>query len=120
MKQTVLIIILALISSIKCEMEQLKEVACWKRSYGRGIGSFQCGKNDEKDGWLCYPKCAENFNGMGPVCWETVCPKDKPINCGLSCTKTTEACGRLISLHLLTPVLSFTVPIRPCNGTKIP
>ena len=37
-----------------------------------GIGSFKCGIDEEKNGLLCYPKCEENYVGVGPVCWESV------------------------------------------------
>ncbi len=40
-------------------------------SYGRGAGKpMGCGSNKEKDGALCYPKCKDGYNGVGPVCWE--------------------------------------------------
>merc|ERR1719469_77557 len=49
--------------------------SCWKRAYGRGVGKVisSCPSDKEKDGALCYPFCKDNFNGVGPVCWEN-CP----------------------------------------------
>lgn len=46
---------------------------CWKNAYGRGVGRpiNSCpDEAPERDGLLCYPKCRENFTGLGPVCWE--------------------------------------------------
>ena len=33
---------------------------CWKRTYGRGVGApiSDCPSDQDKDGGLCYPKCA--------------------------------------------------------------
>lgn len=48
---------------------------CWRRSFGRGAGSVpkDCAANEEKDGGLCYAKCAPGMKGVGPVCWSD-CP----------------------------------------------
>ena len=32
-----------------------------------------CDEGWEQSGWLCYPKCKDNFHGRGPVCWQN-CP----------------------------------------------
>jgi hypothetical protein len=47
---------------------------CWRQSYGRGVGTIptECPEQD-KNGALCYDKCAAGFDGAGPVCWEQ-CP----------------------------------------------
>lgn len=47
---------------------------CWKRSYGRGVGTIpgSCGEYD-KSGLLCYPKCRDNYKGVSFVCWQN-CP----------------------------------------------
>ena len=67
-----LIVFIVVFVVVNCELEQLQDVACWKRSYGRGVGSFKCGKDDEKNGLLCYQKCDDGYTGVGPVCWESV------------------------------------------------
>jgi hypothetical protein len=49
---------------------------CWKRSQGRGVGIPLTTCSDaspDKNGQLCYPKCAPSYDGNGPVCWK-VCP----------------------------------------------
>jgi hypothetical protein len=42
----------------------------WKSSYGRGAGSLPgCAAGQELDAGLCYPPCADGFDGVGPLCW---------------------------------------------------
>ena len=50
-------------------------VGCTKPTYGRGAGTIpkNCPDGQENDAALCYPKCSENFYGVGPVCWGS-CP----------------------------------------------
>jgi hypothetical protein len=40
-------------------------------SYGRGVGTPRnnCGPDKEYDAGLCYDKCADDFHGVGPMCW---------------------------------------------------
>lgn len=41
-----------------------------RQSKGRGAGKpMGCAGNQEKDGALCYTKCKNGYNGVGPVCW---------------------------------------------------
>eukprot|EP00128_Syssomonas_multiformis_P004346 Colp12_sorted_trinity150504_noHs@26778 len=50
------------------------DTACWKSSYGRGVGKpvDSCpSDNPDKSGLLCYPNCQEGYYGNGPVCWGT-------------------------------------------------
>lgn len=46
---------------------------CWKDTRGRGMGKVvhECATGLELSGLLCYPPCKDDFNGVGPVCWET-------------------------------------------------
>lgn len=51
---------------------------CTKKSYGRGVGvPLICSPDEDLDGGLCYPKCANGFSGVGPVCWQN-CPPGFP------------------------------------------
>ena len=45
--------------------------SCWLKTKGRGVGKVitDCPADKDKSGALCYPKCKENFKGVGPVCW---------------------------------------------------
>ena len=59
--------------------------ACWKNSYGRGVGTIppNCNPGMDKQAGLCYKKCDPGFNGVGPVCWKS-CPsgyKDDGATC---------------------------------------
>jgi len=47
--------------------------ACWKDAQTRGVGKpvHDCPDKDEEScGLLCYPKCQDGFQGVGPVCWQ--------------------------------------------------
>jgi hypothetical protein len=46
---------------------------CYKTaSYDRGIGiEANCANDQEKNGLVCYPRCASGYKGVGPVCWTT-------------------------------------------------
>ena len=69
---------------------------CWVDAYGRGVGKpyHFCDNPDypDKSGLLCYPKCKENFKGVGPVCWQN-CP-DGYRDDGAYCYKLTRTYGR--------------------------
>lgn len=42
------------------------------KSYGRGVGTpgiLQCDSDKVTDAGLCYKKCRDEYNGVGPVCW---------------------------------------------------
>ena len=66
-------------------LKTLLDGACWRDSFGRGVGEpvSDCTSDQEKDGALCYPKCDEGYKGVGPVCWETCRPgfEDRGIFC---------------------------------------
>ncbi len=65
---------------------------CWRQSYGRGVGEpLSTCPNADKDGLLCYPLCKDNYNGVGPVCWQK-CPSGMPDR-GVTCEKVTYGRG---------------------------
>jgi len=70
-----------------------QEDLCWKKSYGRGVGTVptDCSSTQDKDAGLCYPKCPAGYKGVGPVCWQS-CP-DGFRDDGAFCAKP-EAYGR--------------------------
>lgn len=42
-----------------------------KVAYGRGVGvPMSCGSDQEYDAGLCYQRCADGYDGVGPVCWK--------------------------------------------------
>lgn len=69
-------------------------VSCQKDSYGRGVGTIPtgCSGGKENQAGLCYKKCSTGKKGVGPVCWETKCPANYPVNCGLSCAVSSSKC----------------------------
>lgn len=83
-----------------------------KASYGRGAGTpMTCSDTEELDGALCYPKCDNGFDGVGPVCWQ-VCP-DGYTDDGAFCRKDAviiakESYGRGAG----------TLPAMSCNGNE--
>jgi hypothetical protein len=65
---------------------------CAKDFYLRKTMTPHCSAGREYDAGLCYDKCrADNYKGIGPVCWEQ-CPPDTPVNCGAMCGETVFSC----------------------------
>ncbi len=61
-------------------------------SYGRGVGhSLRCSNSYEQSGPMCYPKCDEGFDGIGPVCRQ-ICPSTHSYSCFTGCSKTKQLC----------------------------
>jgi hypothetical protein len=56
---------------LTCRLDNIRA----KPSYGRGVGSVptSCGAGRVNDTGLCYPQCASNYRGVGPLCWQ-FCP----------------------------------------------
>ena len=66
-------------------------ISCDKSSYGRTAGTpLGCKTGEEEDAALCYPPCKDDFNGVGPVCWEN-CPSNT-TECGALCLAEGEEC----------------------------
>lgn len=65
---------------------------CWKRTVTRGVGAIptEC-PGGEKNGLLCYPKCAAGYYGVGPVCWQS-CPSGFRDD-GALCTRDVKIIG---------------------------
>lgn len=87
---------------IKTQVDaQNRPLACWRDSYGRGVGKIpDCGPNQEKSGLLCYSKCnadsrrdrGANYKNVAGVCWAG-CPSGYR-NDGAFCRKTRMEYGR--------------------------
>jgi len=65
---------------------------CQKDSYTNGAGYVlnYCGSK-EMDAGLCYNKCPEGYNGVGPLCWKTCPPGWKDT--GAQCQKDSYTNG---------------------------
>jgi len=44
-----------------------------------------CQSDEDNEGLLCYSKCKEGYNGVGPICWQ-ICPTGMK-DIGVSCQK---------------------------------
>lgn len=63
-----------------------------KKTRARKAKALSCDENGEDyDTGLCYKKCKNNFEGVGPICWEK-CPPNTKSN-GISCTKDVYGRG---------------------------
>ncbi|MEQ1714723.1 MAG: hypothetical protein ABL907_01845 [Hyphomicrobium sp.] len=64
-----------------------------KNSYGRGAGTIPtaCKGGKEYQTGLCYDHCKANYDGNGPVCWNT-CPKGY-VQCGAGCATSSTYCA---------------------------
>merc|ERR1712032_141901 len=70
-------------------------ISCSKHSYGRTAGTpLICKPDEDEDAALCYPPCKDDFNGVGPVCWEN-CPSET-TECGALCLLEGEKCTKEI------------------------
>lgn len=61
------------------------------------IGSPQagsCAPGEVNDAGLCYPKCADGYSGVGPVCWGKVPPGW--VECGMGAAKDSKTCGEIV------------------------
>lgn len=66
-----------------------------KKSYGRTAGKIMtCKDNEEKNGLLCYPKCRQQYYGVGPVCWQS-CQNTDSADCGAFCATTKQICDHV-------------------------
>ena len=68
--------------------------------YGRGVGSFWKGKDDEKWGLLWYPKCKDGFYAFACCICSPKCPEGM-ADIGVVCTK--KSYGRGIGSFLICP-----------------
>ena len=76
-------------------------------STGLGSGadrplSPKCEADMENDAGLCYVKCRDGFNGVGPVCWGK--PPPCWVNCGMGAASDGPTCGNAIADMVLGPI----------------
>jgi hypothetical protein len=89
-------------SIVKAQVdEQNRPEACWRDSYGRGVGKIpDCGPSQTKSGLLCYPKCGSDrrarsgttYKNVAGVCWQQ-CPSGFRDD-GVFCRKNRTEYGR--------------------------
>ncbi len=70
-------------------------------AYGRGVGiPMSCASDEEYDAGLCYEPCAENYNGVGPVCWR----QEASYGRGVGTVPTGCGSGKELDAGLCYPV----------------
>jgi hypothetical protein len=78
-------------------------VSCTKPSKNRGAGLVpdQCKADKQMDAGLCYNKCRDKFDGVGPVCWGQ-CTGATPVNCGAGCAGSQSECAQQVTEQVVT------------------
>lgn len=72
-----------------------------KVAYGRGVGiPLSCASDEDYDAGLCYTQCAEDYNGVGPVCWR----EEASYGRGVGTIPTGCGSGRELDAGLCYPV----------------
>jgi len=88
-----------------------------KDSYGRGVGTpLVCAPNLEYDAGLCYPPCAPDANGVGPVCWSQ-CQQGN-FTCGAICTADSQECTGIVE-QLADDLFKLTIQLWLCIAAAI-
>lgn len=64
---------------------------------------LECQADEEEDAGLCYPPCREEFDGVGPVCWQE-CGNGQ-VNCGAGCAATSSDCALAVGEQVLAPLV---------------
>ena len=81
--------------------------SCPKRMYlSPGAEGTKCASNKEKDAGLCYKRCRDSFNGVGPVCWGQPPRVDgeRWVNCGMGAATDKGTCASTIMDQVTGPV----------------
>lgn len=64
---------------------------------------LQCKDWEEEDAGLCYDPCEEDFDGVGPVCWQEC--GDNQVNCGAGCASDSASCGFAVFEQVMGPII---------------
>ena len=70
------------------------DLSCAKKLIIGKPYSPSCPSSKENNAGLCYNKCRNGFDGVGPVCWA-----DKPsgwVNCGMGAAKDSATCASIV------------------------
>jgi hypothetical protein len=68
------------------------DLSCAKKVYIGKPKTAGCGKK-EYDAGLCYNKCRDGYNGVGPVCWGKV--PSRWVACGMGAAKNSTTCASI-------------------------
>ena len=92
------------------------DLSCTKDTYFKTPIAARCASNKEYDAGLCYKKCANGSDGVGPVCWSNCTANTLPTECGAGCASDETACG-MQTTNLVMSVLDSAVSIATTIGT---
>ena len=88
------------------------DLSCAKSIKIGAVRTGQCDDGDEIDVGLCYPKCRDGFDGVGPVCWGSapiVLNKDGSktnfVICGMGAAKDDLECASAIAAQISSPFM---------------
>lgn len=68
-----------------------------KKTKSRRTKALGCAGDEDYDTGLCYAKCRDSYQGVGPVCWEGCPPNTDDV--GVSCQKKSYSRGVGIPIH---------------------
>merc|ERR1719204_1484741 len=60
---------------------------------------MQCPSHKENDAGLCYTKCRDGYDGIGPVCWGKV--PDGWVSCGMGAAKNKYECEDAVGAQVM-------------------
>ena len=71
-----------------------------------GAEGTKCASNKEKDAGLCYKRCRDSFNGVGPVCWGQPPRVDgkRWVGCGMGAATDKGTCASTIMDQVTGPL----------------
>lgn len=98
--------------------------SCPKRIYtSYGMEAAKCAPGFEYDAGLCYEKCGNGYNGVGPVCWGTAPTVNgkKWVECGMGAAKDDGACAGTVSDQILGPleIVGFVASFGSSGGATV-
>jgi hypothetical protein len=106
-----------------CTCRADAQVISRTRDVGVGTPGSGCRAGLEKDpsGLLCYPTCRSGYRMVGPVCWADSCTGEYPVQCGLSCAVSRDACALGVTSQVLKPleVVTNVVGIAFTGGASV-
>lgn len=70
------------------------DLSCAKKIIIGAPKTGTCAANQDKDGGLCYPKCGNNYKGVGPVCWGQ--PPSGWVGCGMGAAVDSSTCAKKV------------------------
>lgn len=70
------------------------DLSCAKKIEIGSPRTGSCAPGEEYDAGLCYTKCGDGYEGLGPVCWGK--PPPNWVECGMGAAKDEKSCGTIV------------------------